>query len=192
MGTGFEIERSSDVREFIHWVDASNRIIWVNEAWQDFARESQVEYLVNMMARKPLLWSFISGLETRYLFEAMLAKVRQGKGSLSLPFRCDAPDRRRFMEMKMQLVENGVVVFSNRILRLEFREPVQLLGDEVARDERFLCSCSWCKKIELSGSNWVEVEDAVRVLELFAEKTLPKISHGICPRCTDELETMIE
>lgn len=192
MGTGFEIEQSSDGREFIHWVDASNRIIWVNEAWQDFARENQVGYLVNMMAGKPLLWSFISGLGMRYLFEAMLAKVRQDKGPLSLPFRCDAPDRRRFMEMKMQLVENGVVVFSNRILRLEFREPVSLLSDEVARDERFLCSCSWCKKIELSGSNWLEVEDAVRVLNLFTEKTLPKITHGICPRCTDELEKMIK
>lgn len=192
MGTGFEIERCSDVREFIHWVDASNRIIWVNEAWQDFARENQAGHLVSMMAGKPLLWSFISGLETRYLFEAMLAKVRQGKGPLALPFRCDAPDRRRFMEMRMQLVENGVVVFSNRILRLEFREPVSLLSDEAARDERFLCSCSWCKKVELSGGKWAEVEDAVRVLNLFTEKKLPKISHGICPRCTDELETIIE
>jgi len=192
MGTGLDIERRKDGREFIHWVDASNRIIWVNEAWQDFAQENQAGYLVKMVAGKPLLWSFVNGLETRYLYEAMLAKVRQGKGPLSLPFRCDAPDRRRFMEMNMQLVENGVVVFSSRVLRQEFRESVRLLSDEVARDERFLYSCSWCKQIELSDGKWVEVEEAVRLLALFTEETLPKISHGICPRCTDELETMIE
>ncbi|MGV3757301.1 MAG: hypothetical protein ACO1QS_18130 [Verrucomicrobiota bacterium] len=192
MGTGIDIERRKDGREFIHWVDASNRIIWVNEAWQEFAQENQAGDLVRIVTGKPLLWSFISGLETRYLFEAMLAKVREGKGPFALPFRCDAPDRRRFMEMNMQLVENGVVVFSSRVLRQEFRESVRLLSDEVARDERFLCSCSWCKQIELSDGKWVEVEEAVRLLALFTEETLPKISHGICPRCTDELETMIE
>lgn len=192
MGTGFDIERSIEEREFIHWVDASNQVIWVNEAWQEFARENQAGYLVSMVAGRALLWSFICGLETRYLYEAMLAKVREGKGPFTLPFRCDAPDQRRFMEMKMQFVENGVVEFSSRVLRQEFREPVRLLSEEAARDERFLCSCSWCKKIELPGRKWVEVEDAVRLLALFMEETLPKISHGICPRCTDELESMID
>jgi hypothetical protein len=72
-------------------------------------------------------------------------------------------------------------------LRLETREPVALLDSGLAeRSGDVLMVCSWCKAVE-AGHVWVEVEQAVERLDLFAPEALPPISHGICPDCSERM-----
>jgi len=59
------------------------------------------------------------------------------------------------------------VEFESRIVRQELREHVRLMNPSVERGKRFVSICGWCKKIALPNGQWVEVEEAVRVLNLF-------------------------
>jgi hypothetical protein len=39
----------------------------------------------------------------------------------------------------------------------------------------------------MSEVRWVEVETAIAELDLFGQVPLPRISHGICPSCSENL-----
>lgn len=179
-----------DEREFVHCVDASDRVIWTNRAWCDFAEENQVSRLSDAV-RGASLWDFIRGRETRYLFQLMMEKVRREKGPLTVPFRCDAPDRRRFMEMTLRSGPDASVVFSSRLVKQEFRESVALLAGDAARSEELLHCCGWCKKFQLPSGQWEEAERAIVELGLFEAVAVPRISHGVCPVCSLQFRGLI-
>jgi hypothetical protein len=52
--------------------------------------------------------------------------------------------------------------------------------------------CAWCKRVRVNH-DWLEVEEAIAQLNLFAAPTLPQITHSLCSEChrrvIDELET---
>jgi hypothetical protein len=165
-------------------IDNENRIINVSGNWRAFALENQggESCHPDRVMNEPI-WKFIAGNETRYLYELCLAKVRAQQQPLILPFRCDAPDRRRYLELKMTPLAREKVAFASRILREEPRERVQLLQHDVVRSEEMIKMCSMCKKVNIAENVWIEVEDAIIDLKLFEKKILPRISHGCCQPC---------
>lgn len=167
-------------------IDCENRIVSVSGNWLSFALENQggEDCHPDRVINEPL-WKFIDGHETRYLYELCIAKVRDQQQSMILPFRCDAPDRRRYLELKMTPRPQEQIEFASRILREEPREKVQLLQQDVARSETLIKMCSMCKKVKISENIWLEVEEAITVLGLFAEEKLPRITHGCCQPCYD-------
>lgn len=186
-----QITGREDDKVCVYHVDRTNHIVRVNAAWGKFAQENQATELNPGMIEGASIWRFISDLETRHLFELILAKARQGLGPIRVPFRCDAPSQRRFMEMTVDADEDGNVEVTSRVLRQEHRAPVRLLEEGVDRSDEVLASCSWCKRVELPEGEWVEVEQAVAVLELFSLQRLPRISHGICRECTKKIEGVL-
>ncbi|MGC8838372.1 MAG: hypothetical protein ACP5UM_08145 [Anaerolineae bacterium] len=113
---------------FTYRIDGQDRFVDVDENWLRFAQENGARHLARREAvlGRPL-WDFIVGQETRHLYELMLAKVRMGRATLQIPFRCDSPTCRRFMEMRMSPERQGGVRFTTWIVRLEHRAPVSLL-----------------------------------------------------------------
>lgn len=168
-------------------VDDANRIVEVDEAWLRFARQNDAPGLDRDAVLGASLWTFISDQEMCLLYEAILERVRRGQLRVTIPFRCDSPAVRRFMELEMVPAVEGVIHLNSRLLRREEREPVPLLDRDVARSDKMLYMCSWCKRIEFSELEWVEVEAAVARLDLFGERPVPRISHGICPSCRENL-----
>ncbi|MCD6051724.1 MAG: hypothetical protein K0Q55_3133 [Verrucomicrobia bacterium] len=192
MASSEPLENQSEGREFVYWVDANNHVVKVNEAWREFAQENQVAVLTQEASGPVPLWNFIEGREMKYLFQVMLDKVRQGGGPLVVPFRCDAPDRRRFMEQTMVKLDDGLVEVRCRTLKEEVREPMALLGEGGERSSQLIYCCGWCKKFEVSTGKWVEVEHVVKELELFGGVNLPRISHGACPECVHEITRLLQ
>jgi hypothetical protein len=175
------MEEWIDKRIFSWIIDREDIIIHVNDNFLDFALENGAPRLSGeAMINRPL-WSFIAGLETVQLYLLILEKVRKQGSRLSYPFRCDSPECRRFLELQVSPLQADCVNFSSRILRVEFREPVRLLEPGISSDQ-FLRICSWCKKIFCKGQ-WLEIEMAVKMLDLFAEVKLPRLTHGICDAC---------
>lgn len=171
-------------QRFIYRIDQSNAIYFVNDAWLDFARENQASQLNSDAVLHKSLWSFVSGLETQHLYGVMLEKVRTGQTPIKVPFRCDAPECRRYMELKIYPLPHKSLEFRSRILKLEPRDAVKVLDTTVDRSSDLVKMCSWCKKVytgELLG--WVEVEEAMWILDLFSAVKLPRITHGMCPDC---------
>jgi len=118
----------------------------------------------------------------------LLRRVRGELGSVDLPFRCDGPDVRRKLDLRIVSQSSGrFVLFSARLRTEEPREEFQpLLAVGTPRGEETLTMCGWCDRF-LVEDRWVEVEEAVERLELFALAAMPAISHGVCPDCTEML-----
>lgn len=168
----------------VYIIDHENRIVSVGGDWLTFAMENQAgESCHPDRVINESLWKFVNGSETRYLYGLCVAKVRSHQQTMMLPFRCDAPDRRRYLELKLTPLAREEIEFASRIIREEPRENVKLLEHDVSRSDALLTMCSMCKKVKVSENVWLEVEDAITALKLFEEEILPEISHGCCRPC---------
>ena len=171
---------------FIHRVDGDGRISFVSDAWLAFAAENGYRTTRSEQLGRPLL-SAIGGEENRHIYRLLIERVRTSARAVEFGYRCDSPETRRWMRMH-HLPESDEVEFESLLLRLESRPYAPLIearqGPSAASD--VLSMCSWCKAV-LADQDWIEVEQAVRQLGLFATDRMPRISHGICPDCRTRL-----
>ncbi|MGA7828510.1 MAG: hypothetical protein WCA04_12655 [Geobacteraceae bacterium] len=165
-------------------IDGADRIICVSGNWLAFAQRNEAaeschpDRVINRS-----IWDFVDGIETTHLYELILEKVRSTDRSVRVPFRCDAPGTRRYLELLITPVQRDFVEFVSALLYEEPRDHVELLASGVPRSEEFIRICSMCKKVELSKNSWVEIEEAIEALRLFDKTTLPQITHGLCHEC---------
>lgn len=167
---------------FSYRIDARDCVSAVETEWLDFNGLPSGH-------RTPVsIWNYISGHEVRHLFKLMFDTARNEHREVTVPFRCDTPTTRRFMELKIEPLDDGFLSITGVLIHKEFRGSMDLLADVERDPERFLEICSWCKRVDLGGDNWVEVEDAVRELDLLGDPTLPTLTHGICFDCMERVE----
>jgi hypothetical protein len=169
---------------YFHRIDAQDRIVEVSDNWDAFARANSAPDTCmssNVLGTK--LWGHIHDLETRYIYEILLAKIRNTGKSVSVPIRCDSPESVRHIEIRMEPLDGGSVAFACRIVALKPRACVDLISASVPRSDRLVRICSFCKQIDLGTDRWAEIETAVGQLGLFKEPVLPALTHTICPAC---------
>ena len=174
----------------VYNIDAGGIIVAVDERWKEFWRANSA---AGQPMREPvgtLLWSHFSDPTTVHLYEAMLARVRLRGKPLTVPFRCDAPDRRRYLELHIERLPAGIIQFSSVTLREEPRQWMPLLDARPRVSAKLIRMCSWCKRVALP--DWVEVEESVRRLRLFEpDAQVPGVTHSICETCAASvLETL--
>ena len=169
----------------IYRIDSADAIVSVSRDWYAFANGNAWDsYLHPEKAVGHKLWHFIQGLETQYLYHELFLRVREGRPCHSVPFRCDSPRERRFLELVIDALPNGRVEFTSRLLRTEPRSRVRLL--DVGRPKSstdLLTICSMCKQIEVSPGQWAEIEDGLVRFRLFEAEKMPQLSHGLCHSC---------
>ena len=181
------MRNESDNREFIHRIDLEDRICFVNDAWMTFADENNWSASAARVLGTPLM-SHITDPETRHIYRLLIDRTRNTGRRSRFCYRCDSPDLRRFMEMRISRLPRGQVEFRSRALRLERREPVPVLDPALRQRSRdVLEMCGWCKDVRVQAL-WLELEEAVQRLGILAEAALPQISHGICPTCSERLK----
>jgi hypothetical protein len=168
-------------------IDAEDRIRSVDADWAYFARENAAPELSGPGVIGRPLFDSIADAATREIYRTVLQRVREQDTPVLLPFRCDAPDRRRYMRLVITPLYGGEVQFDAVLEREEARPRVGLLDVGVSRADWFVRACSWCKRIDAGRDDWVEAEDAVVRLDLFGAAAFPQITHGICPRCERSL-----
>ncbi|HEX7058531.1 MAG TPA: hypothetical protein VF176_01625 [Solirubrobacterales bacterium] len=167
-------------------IDDQDHLIKLDEGFYRFAEENGWDGAGNSLGRS--LWDFVAGHEMRKLQRMLVRRIRDEVGQVELPFRCDGPEVRREMDIRIAAHPSGrVVLFSARLRSEEPREMDQpMLDPDAPRGEDMLQMCGWCDRFEVEGK-WVEVEEAVTRLELFRRSELPQISHGICTDCSEKL-----
>jgi hypothetical protein len=195
-------------------LDASDRIVAVDAAWIAFAAANDAPDLADRVLGRPV-WPFIANVTVRELYRTLFRRVRETRAGVTVTFRCDSPDVRRFMSLTVALDDDSSAVLVCRASLLH-EEPqgssARALatlrsfgantdvasstdGHAPARQtntmaigpaaESLLSMCSWCKRVNISG--WREIEDALVVApSLFAEPVRP-ITHGICPACAERV-----
>lgn len=181
--------RSIEPDAVIYRIDREGRIVFVNERWTEFALANDAASLAREAGLDKSLWDFVADVQTKHLYRTMLDLLPVGGDGIVIPLRCDSPDCRRFIELRIVRPDEDHVEFAAVVLRTERREPVALLDAQAARSEQWLRMCSGCKKVLADA--WVEIEEAVRRLELFADAQLPALTHGICPACKADCDARI-
>lgn len=172
----------------VHRIDARLRISFVSTGWLAFASDNGYETSAQAELGRPL-FSVIAEEETRHIYRILIERARSSQQAVEFDYRCDSPDRRRWMQMQMRyLADTDEVEFASRLLRTETRPYMAMIAMKRMQPaaHRMLSMCSWCKSV-LAEQTWVEVEEAVRQLRLFATDAMPRISHGICPDCSKRL-----
>jgi hypothetical protein len=180
-----------DSRTFVHRVDLHGRLCSVNRAWLDFAAENGWPITSADIVGRPLM-DYIADTHTRYLYGMMLTRLRHGHGPISFEYRCDAPDCRRHMQMRI-IADHAAreIEFQNRILHIERRSAQPLWQPQRPRTAHPVDVCSFCKRVD-TGQAWVEVEDAVMHLRLFDCDRLPQVRQRVCSDCSGKLGRIAE
>lgn len=161
-------------------INTDDVIVEVGDDWAAFARRNGATGWEAATVGRPL-WDFVSGVTTRFVYRALLGRVRSGQ-SITFDYRCDAPALRRFMQMTMRPAAEGGVEFESATMRVEPREPLFAAATSPRTERLLVRMCSWCNRVAFDGT-WCEVEVAAEALGLFAASGLPAITHAMCPSC---------
>lgn len=165
-------------------IDADNVVVDVSDNWEEFASDNGAESCMPDDVIGAPLESFIADGETWNLFEIVIGNVRRRNRTVEFRVRCDAPDERRFCELRIAPTDGDELEFTSRILRTEERKPVRALSPGEADDEaRILKICSICQRAR-PDEEWMEIEDALARL---ASTATPRLSHGLCPDCFEQV-----
>ena len=173
-------------------LDVDLRIIGVDSRWSEFAVANDAPELVP--PPKPLGQSALSCVAdstSAVLFERLFQRVLQTNRAVALPIRCDAPARRRFLNLIIEPRHPAGLRIETTLTRAEERPAVALLDRRHPRGGDLLRMCGWCKLVDVEG-HWCEVEDAVRAMRLFEQDLLPAVTHGICPRCYERVNRELD
>jgi len=158
----------------------------VNDAWEPFAQANGAPGLSPRRVVGESIWSFVHGSTVQHLWQLVFGRARVERKALLLPYRCDGPGVRRYLEMELVAPDGVSVVCTSRTMREEPRPVVQMLLGDGERSGESLIVCSWCNRAQLHRT-WVEIEQAIDELHLFGVARPPSISHGICDRCVREV-----
>jgi len=156
-------------------VDRADRIVWISESWSRFAAAngwSDADVVGSS------LWDAVAGRETSLIWHELLARARRGV-PITVPFRCDSPGARRYLELSITPGGAGEIEFCSSTTDIVERDPIALVAASYADGEPIRC-CSWCKRFDTRG--WVEVEEAVARLGLLEHEARP-VTHSLCPDC---------
>jgi hypothetical protein len=173
------------MQRILYRLDAADRIEATGGEWERFARANGAPDLDPEVVLNRRLWEFVAGEEVRELLRLVFVRARATGGTVRLPFRCDSPSERRFMELLVHPLPASGLEVESRVLRAEPRAYVPLLERSSRLRYGTISICSWCLKIRLLGGAWVEVEEAVEAMDLFSSADLPNLSHGICRPCAE-------
>jgi len=180
---------------YSYTIDENDIIVDVSDNWGLFAEMNfggSKCFPVNIIGSS--LWDHIHDKETKHLYNIILQKIREHNHQVFLPFRCDSPEKRRFLKLSIIPIAEGSVIFNSQIIKEDLREPVDLLRYDIERSNDLIRICSMCKKIAVSDIEWEEVEIAVRKMKIFEMGIVPQLTHGICHSCYQvalaEIESM--
>ena len=168
-------------------IDKEHRIIFLSDEWQSFANENKASFLTADTVINKSIFEFIADGECKHLYQMIVDRSRKEQVEMRLSFRCDSPDKRRFMSMEVFPLKDEAIGIKSCILREEIRDPVLLMSTGIDRTDEILLICSWCKKVKTDENKWVEVEEAIEQMGLFGASSFPKLSHGMCPACSGEV-----
>jgi hypothetical protein len=168
-------------------VDADDRLQAVSPDWDVFARANEGPAALSRQVLGRPLQEFLTGDPTRMFIGAIFAATRLTGQPRTLPYRCDAPDLVRLLEMSVLPLPAGALRIEHRVRSVTPRQrrlSLQALRPHDPATARWL-RCSQCLRLAMPapGSPWTEVDQALPDLASTGNLTLP-VRDGICPTCS--------
>lgn len=131
----------------------------------------------------------IAGQTPRAFFRQLYARVGQLGTTIHLPYRCDAPDRIRHMEMQVDRLDDGFRC-THRTLFTEAARPERMRYAFVTKSTRTTIPwCSQCMAVQWNGT-WTSVAQAA--MEGFQVTTaICPVYCTLCPNCLGSLDRLV-
>jgi len=169
-------------------IDADDVVIATGGDWAAFARANGAPELTGPLPRTCTLWDSFADPDIREVWRLVIGHARSHGRAITVPFRCDAANARRWFEMTVTPQSDGHVDFRSIVTFEMSREPVTLLDIGAPRDDAALPIdvCSWCANAH-DGDDWLDVESFMQASRLLEQPLLPSISYGICPTCREQM-----
>ncbi len=168
-------------------VDASDTIVAVDEWWLAFAKENNTTDLDEPSVVGKSLWSFIADYATQKLYKEIHRFVRVTGNPITVPFRCDSPTLRRYMQLTITQRENQQLAYESILLRAVPSRRLSVLDPSEERSAAFLTMCSFCKRSLIEPAGWLEMENIAIKLRMYRKQTVPELRYTVCPECEDQL-----
>lgn len=176
----------------VYFVTTSYTIHSIGGDWDTFARENGAPDLTADHVVNRQLWDFISGTTVKHLYHAILTKVFKSGKPITIPYRCDSPNWRRVMKLRVMRSSRDLCELISSTIAIEPRPEVEILNSHIERSDFWLPICSWCKKIAVDEYRWVEAEDAEQELMANGCFPYPMLVHDGCPDCLGLMNDALE
>jgi len=161
-------------------IDAHDCISSVGEDWDAFAlANGGGEPILSRHIIGRSLWGFVLGEEVRALYRACLALARTAEGRTQFEFRCDSPEFRRTLTMRIAPGMGGSVVLSTLTMSLT---PWPDTGPSAEGPPGPIVMCGLCRAVNVDG--WVPVDEWA--LRYGAESTfrVEQTRYRVCDSCS--------
>lgn len=159
-------------------LDKNNIIVDVSNKWDIFATENDgaPDVLKDKVLGKHIL-DFIKGDQVRMWFESVLQIAKLSGRILERDYRCDGPDLKRFMKMRVSFLEKNLIKVEHFLIKTEKLEQIVKLN--FFNDYYYkVVRCSICNKF-LYKDQWIEFEKAIKIFPI----QLVSIEDIICNDC---------
>lgn len=167
-------------------LDAQNRIIATGPNWDMFALENGGAMACSAQVLQRNVLDFVTGGEVKMLFGNLLKSVREHQRTMRVPFRCDAPTRRRFMMLSVSPEEQQRLTVRTQLAQAIDRPASDTLPEGLEA-RKVIQLCAWCNRIK-QGEEWLDLEQGISHFGLFCQPDVPPLTHGICEDCVRMLE----
>lgn len=167
----------------IYRIDPSHRITYVNDEWDRVVERK----LLSGSVIGRVIWDYISDTSTESIYRDLIQSLTVGD-PVEFPLRCDSPDRRTLLQMKVELLRGGEVQFTSVPVS---SEPHQAEHKLKIPPGEVVHVCSWCKRIRWNDS-WADLVPVLNDSCLFSFEKLPQLSHGICDSCHSAMSSRVK
>ncbi|TWT82816.1 hypothetical protein CA13_42790 [Planctomycetes bacterium CA13] len=168
-------------------VDEADIIIRVNDWWIAFAKENNAAVLDEPSVVGHAVWDFIADEPTRMLYKEIHEQVRKSGIPITVPFRCDSPTLKRFMQLTIGKNPRGQLLYESSLIRAVPQARCAVLDSQQKRSNAFLTMCSFCKRSLVEPSGWLEMENISLKLRQYERQTVPELRYTVCPVCVNQL-----
>ena len=175
------MENSEPNYSICYWLDISDVIVDIGAGWTEFALENNAPELEVRKVIGRNVIDFVSGDVTKMYVRTILQSARLMRRPMHRSYRCDSPDQRRFMEMRLTMEDNGLLRWEHRMVRSEnMQRRMDFRPAAGLHAAKCVVRCSMCNRLK-SPAGWSEPDIGPQPPTL-GDGTIPVI-YGICPEC---------
>lgn len=169
-----------DDYDICYWLDVGDTIVDIAPGWEHFANANDAPDLDVRRVIGRNLMNYVHGDVTRMFVRTLIQSARLLRRPLVRPYRCDSPEVRRDMEMRLCVEDSGLLRWEHRLVSATpFERRIAFAPAEPTEARRCTVRCSMCNRLK-SPRGWHEPVDQPPPAETCSP--LPVI-YGVCPEC---------
>jgi PAS domain-containing protein len=175
LAAAFDADELEQLASSIAVIDMPGSILWVNPAWERFARENGA--VVRIDGHGAYLNAISDPL--RSFYRSAFANALVTGDPFEQDYECSSPEKRRLFHLRALPIEGHALLVEHSLLVEEAHGDAAHAAAEAdyLTDKGLILQCSNCRRVRrATASAWDRVP-------AWVAKSHPRTSHVICPSC---------